>query len=286
MKILIIGGTGFIGSYVIKEAIKRGHEVVVIKRNENSKFAINLDKKINFIVSEFSEISSSTLKDYSIDAIINLAAAGVSPKKVSWEELIEINIKFPLKIAKIASEVGIKRLVVAGTSHEYGDTANKFNRIPPEAPLEPLNPYGSSKAAAYHILKSFAIENKMELFYGRIFCVYGLGQFKNNFWPSLYRAAVSGEDFTMTDGLQVTDFLRVEDAASYLVEGVTRKDIEKGNPLVVNIGSGVAISLREFAQSEWNKYSVNGKLILGAIPHRGDVMMRCVPSLINLKRHS
>ena len=139
MKILIIGGTGFIGSYVIKEAIKRGHEVVVIKRNENSKFAINLDKKINFIVSEFSEISSSTLKDYSIDAIINLAAAGVSPKKVSWEELIEINIKFPLKIAKIASEVGIKRLVVAGTSHEYGDTTNKFNRIPPEAPLEPLN---------------------------------------------------------------------------------------------------------------------------------------------------
>jgi len=89
----------------------------------------------------------------------------------------------------------------------------------------------------------------------------------------------------MTAGLQVTDFLKVEAAAIYLLDGASRKDIEKGRPLVVNIGSGVALSLREFAQSEWNKYSINGKLHFGDIPYRDDIMMRCVPSLINLKRH-
>ena len=119
MNILIIGGTGFIGSYVVKEAIKRGHEVFVIKRSKDTKFVVPINKKINTIVSTFSEISSSSLKDYSIDVIINLAAAGVSPKKVSWEELIDVNIKFPLKIARIANELGVKRLVVSGTSHEY-----------------------------------------------------------------------------------------------------------------------------------------------------------------------
>ena len=286
MNILIIGGTGFIGSYVVKEAIKRGHEVFVIKRSADSKFAIPIKKKIKLIISKFSEIKASRLKEYSIDVIINLAAAGVSPKRVSWEELIDININFPLKIAKIANELGVKRLVVSGTSHEYGATANKFNKIPPEAPLEPINPYGSSKAASYHILKSYAIENKMELFYGRIFCAYGLGQYENNFWPALYNAAINNENFPITDGLQVTDFLRVEDAAFYLLEGASRNDIIKGQPLVVNIGSGVAISLREFAQIEWDKYSKNGKLLIGEIPYRSDVMMRCVPSLINLKRKS
>ena len=166
------------------------------------------------------------------------------------------------------------------------ETANKFNKIPPEAPLEPLNPYGSSKAASYHLLKSYAIENQMELFYGRIFCAYGFGQYKKNFWPSLYDAAIKNENFSMTDGLQITDFIRVEDAAFYILEGASRKDVLKGHPLVVNIGSGVAISLREFAQAEWDKYSKNGKLQVGKIPHRGDVMMRCVPSLIDLKRKS
>ena len=288
MRLLIIGGTGFIGTYVVREALKRGYEVFVLKRSENSKFVVDFNEKITgkikSLIYPFSEVNASTLKEYSFDAIINLAAAGVSPKKVSWEELIDINIKFSLKIAKIASELGIKRLVVAGTSHEYGESANKFNRIPPNAPLEPLNSYGSSKAAGYHILKSFAIEKKIELFYARIFCVYGVGQFKNNFWPSLYEAAISGKDFSMTAGLQVTDFLKVESAAFYLLEGASRKDIKKGKPLVVNIGSGVARSLREFAQSEWNKYSINGKLYLGDIPYRGDVMMRCVPSLIDIEK--
>ena len=111
--------------------------------------------------------------------------------------------------------------------------------IPPDAPLEPLTPYGASKAAAFQMMRTFAMSTGIELFYGRIFHSYGNGQFEGNFWASLFRAALDGNDFPMTTGRQIMDFIPISDVTHHLLTACTRSDISPGKPFVVNIGSGV-----------------------------------------------
>ena len=221
-----------------------------------------------------------------MDVVIHLASAGVSPKQASWSELVQVNVVGNLQLLERAAEQGVRRFVIAGTSHEYGNAARRYDAIPPDAPLEPLSAYGASKAAAYHLARTFAIERKLELCYARIFSSYGQGQYINNFWPSLCNAALNGDDFPMTSGKQVSDFIPVSDVAAHLLDACSRSDISAGTPLVVNVGSGVPMSLIDFAQAEWKRLGAVGKLLPASIPERPNQIDRYVPDVRGLRRSS
>jgi nucleoside-diphosphate-sugar epimerase len=218
-----------------------------------------------------------------VDAVVHLASAGVSPKQASWSELVQVNVAGSLRLLELAAEVGVRRCVVAGTSHEYGTVARRFDAIPPDASLEPLSAYGASKAAAFQLLRAFAIERRLELFYGRIFSAYGEGQYDANFWPSLRRAAMAGEDFAMTSGRQISDFIPVAVVAGHILQACSRPDIRAGVPLVANIGSGVATSLLSFAKAEWERLGAIGHLNPSSLPDRPDQIERYVPDLLGLQ---
>lgn len=131
-------------------------------------------------------------------------------------------------------------------------------------------------------MRSFAVEQGLEFFYGRIFSAYGLGQNEANFWPSLRRAALAGQDFAMTSGQQVSDFVPVQTVTEHLLTACRRADLHPGFPLVVNIGSGVPSTLLNFAQQEWVNFKAKGKLLPGSLSHRLDQVYRYVPDLVGL----
>ena len=179
MRLLITGGTGFIGSYVLTAAIRAGHDVLALRRNSTSTTVIPLETHPEWLTCDLADVDRSVLKD--IDVLIHLAATGVSPKPASWSDLVNTNVSLSLRLMELAADAGVRRFIAAGTSHEYGATAELFSLIPPNAALEPLNAYGASKASSFQLLRAFAIQNKLELFYGRLFNVYGIGQFSGNF---------------------------------------------------------------------------------------------------------
>ena len=191
MKIFVTGGTGFIGSHVIKYLANTNYQIIALRR-PGSKFRIRSVNSPSWIEKEINEINISDLKG--IDSIIHLATAGVSPQKASWEELTEVNVNFGIKLIELAKNAGVRRFITSGTCMEYGNEHN-YERIPPNASLNPNNPYAASKAAGFQILNAFAREENIELFYGRIFTAFGEGQFKKNLWPSLKNAAYKGIDF-------------------------------------------------------------------------------------------
>jgi len=281
MKLFLTGGTGFIGSHVLVAALASGHQVCALRRTPQSRPVISLPCEPEWITGNLHTLQPNQIAG--ADAVIHLATSGVSPKRVSWNELLEANVVGSLRVIEIGALAGVCRFVVAGSSHEYGQAASRFSPIPPYAPLEPVNPYGASKAAAFHLLRAFAIEQKLELFYGRIFSAYGEGQFVGNFWPSLKRAALGGEDFPMTSGRQICDFIPVAEAAAHLLQACSRADIAPGAPLVVNIGSGTATSLLAFAEAQWHSLKAKGELIPASLPDRSDQIERYVPDLQGLK---
>jgi nucleoside-diphosphate-sugar epimerase len=280
MRLFLTGATGFIGSHVLSAAFAAGHEVIALRRDPRNTSSVSLTCQPEWFDGCLASLEYCHLQN--IDTVVHLAAAGVSPKHASWGTLLEINVTLALRLMELVAAAGVKRVVVVGTCHEYGSAALRYHAIPPEAPLEPLNPYGASKAAAFQLIRTFSKQQGMELFYGRLFSVYGEGQFQGNFWPSLHRAAKAGEDFRMTSGRQISDFIPVTCAADHILAACTRSDITAGIPLVVNIGTGKSSSLLEFAEAEWRRLGAIGQLLPGALSDRPDQIYHMVPDLRGL----
>ena len=281
MRLFLTGGTGFIGSHALALALAEGHQVLALRRSPASFPVIPLPHPPEWYEGDLFSLNSADLQG--IDAVMHLASAGVSPKSASWDELVQTNVAGSLRLLELAEAAGVRRFVVAGSSHEYGNAARRFETIPPDAPLEPITPYGASKSAAFQLLRTFAIAHEQELVYGRIFSAYGEGQFAGNFWPSLRQAALAGDDFPMTSGRQVSDFIPVAAVAGHLLAACERCDVVPGVPLVVNVGSGRSKSLVTFAQAEWNRLEATGKLRPGVLPDRPNQIERYVPDLVGLR---
>ena len=276
MRILLTGGTGFIGSHLLKELLQVDHYVVALRR-PGSLPVIQLQHQPLWLESSLFDLNANDLEGF--DVVIHLASAGVSPQKASWQELQQINVAAGLHLIQLAHDAGVRRFVAAGTCFEYGTESQAWDCIPPNASLKPITPYGSSKAAGFLMLEAFAKANPMEFFYGRIFTAYGEGQFSGNLWPSLRQTAIAGNDFPMTDGENIRDFIPVADVARHLRTAAERRDIQSDQPLVVNIGSGYGLRVVDFAQQQWQHFGATGSLQPGAIRGRPDQMQRCVADI-------
>jgi len=274
MQIFVTGGTGFIGSHFLEAAMSAGHKIVALRRSHRSLPILTLSSEPLWIQKDLHDLVPEDISG--CDAVVHLATGGVSPKECTWEELVQINVVGSAHLISTARAAGVMGFVTAGTCHEYGQTASLYDAIPPNAPLEPLGLYAGSKASSFSIMSSYARVHRMHFFYGRIFYAYGEGQHRRNFWPSLKAAALRGEDFPMTDGAQILDFIPVKNVAYRLL-----KECEKIGPnshavYVDNIGSGSAQTLLAFAMSEWKRLGATGKLIPGAIERRRNESHRCV----------
>ncbi len=276
MRLFVTGATGFIGSHFVRLALAAGHDVVALRRCKDSapRAALGgarwLDKSMGAV---------ETADFRAVDAVVHLAAVGVSPQRASWAEMFAVNVVESLHLWQAAADAGVRRFVICGSCYEYGRAADRAPCLSPDAPLEPVGGYAASKAAASMAAMALAAERSLELVIARPFHVYGEGQHEGNFWPALRRAALAGQDFSMTAGEQVRDFTAVEEVAAAVLDCSTREDIIAGVPRVVHIGSGRPQMLRQFAEYWWSHWKATGALRIGALPYRAGEVMRCVPAL-------
>lgn len=274
MKIFVTGATGFIGRCFIKKALNNGNEITAIFRGVKPP-AVN---KVTWVQSSLDAVPHSAFMG--CGALVHLAAHGVqNPQNVSWEDSFYWNVTAALRLWEKAFDAGVPRFVICGSCFEYGTSGERYEFIPPDAPLEPTGPYHSSKAAATMAALGFAVQKGVELAILRPFHVYGEGEGPARFWPSLREAALKGADFPMTKGQQVRDFTPVEMVADLFLHAVHRGDLKAGKAVIENVGSGRPLSLLSFAEELWDKWRAKGRLLPGAIPQRPNEVMRYVPLL-------
>ncbi|WP_193210815.1 NAD-dependent epimerase/dehydratase family protein [Luteolibacter marinus] len=277
MRIFLTGGTGFIGSHFINQAHAAGHEIVALRRSLASLPRVSLGKDPHWIDSSLEQVACGDLDG--CEVLVHLAAHSANVPYDLLEACIRENVLAPLALFRTAIEAGIRRFIVAGSCFEYGRSGERYEFIPVDAPLEPTASYPSSKAAASVAFHTLACEENLELLILRIFQVYGEGELESRFWPSLRRAALAGEDMAMSEGTQVRDFIRVEDVAAGFVKALDRGDLNGGQPVIENLGSGHPQTLADFARAEWNRFGATGRLLMGAQPMRRNEVMRFVPEI-------
>jgi UDP-glucose 4-epimerase len=247
MKILITGGSGFIGSHIVEHYQNTAEEIRVLD-NLRTGYRHNLDGlKHTFIEGSITDRDLVRKAVEGVDYIFHLAALVSVPESMSKPgECVDINVHGLLNVLEEAAAAGVKKLVFASSAAIYGDnpTVPKLETMIPE----PKSPYAITKLDGEYYLGMFQREGKLETAALRFFNVFGPRQDPKGAYaaavPIFIEKAVRNEDITVFgDGGQTRDFIYVKDivgALSFAVEtpGVTG---------VFNAGYGGQITINDLA---------------------------------------
>lgn len=261
---------------MLRELGQRGHSVIALRRSENVGSRIDGAEPERWMTKSMIDVATQDFTG--VDVLVHLAAKGVTPQIATVEEMFQVNVWESLQLWRKAADCGVKKLVLVGTCQEYGRSADRYDFIPADAPLEPTTGYAASKAAASLAAIALANERKFDLTIVRPFNCYGEGQHPSNLWPAVRRAALAGEDLPMSSGSAIRDFIPVEAAANRIVD-LALDRTESSGVVVKNVGTGKPTTVREFVEGWWEHWNATGKILVGALPDRKSEPVRFVAGL-------
>lgn len=273
MKLFVTGGTGFVGSHFLQQALAAGHEVVAHRR-PGSLPRLSLPQEPLWVDRALDQDFEAELSG--CDAVVHLASHTPNPPYAPLDECLYWNVFATTRLLQQAAAQGVRDVLVAGTCFEYGTAADGLDLVHPATEMRPSLTYPISKAAATIACLGLARNLGLRLKVLRIFQVFGEGEAATRFWPSLRSAALEGRDFAMSAGVQVRDFVPVEDVARDFVRSLDFELVEAGHPQVRNVGTGHGQSLLEFAQHWWTTWNAPGELKPGLVGLRPGELARLV----------
>ncbi|MBI2578438.1 MAG: SDR family NAD(P)-dependent oxidoreductase [Candidatus Aenigmarchaeota archaeon] len=248
MRVLVTGGTGFIGSNIAEALAGKGHEVVVLDnfslgRNENVREITGNVEVVNGDIRDFELLKKITA---GCDAILNQAAASSSPMfRSDLRSAVAVNVDGFVNILNAARMNDVKRLVYASSSSIYGNSAPPLRE---DMPVVPVNFYASTKLLNEHLAVLFGAEYGIETVGFRYMSVYGKnekskGMFANLVTQFLWAMMEGKQPEIYGDGEQTRDFTYVRDVVRANVLALESRKRLLGE--VFNVGTGKAHSLNE-----------------------------------------
>ena len=244
---LVTGGAGFIGSHLTEELVRRGHSVRVVD-NLSTGHRRNIEhlSGIDFIQGDLADFAVAARAVTGIDYVLHQAAIPSVPRSVR-DPLTShrANLDATLNVLVAARDAGVTRLVFAGSSSEYGNTATLPKRE--DMAANPLSPYALQKHAGVRYCQMFTQLYGFETVAIRYFNVFGPRQDPGSPYSgviSLFATALlAGKPPTIYgDGEQTRDFTYVTN----VVDGVLRACVApKAAGEVINVATGHRISLNE-----------------------------------------
>lgn len=258
--VLVTGGTGFVGSQVVRSLLASGASIRMVVRSGGDPALADIPgiESVRFSDDLFAE-QEDWWEDVlrGVATVVHLAWYAEPGKYLLSERNFDC-LSGTLRMAKCAIRAGIRRFVGVGTCFEY-DTSPGYLSV--ETPLLPRTPYASCKAASYFSLSSwFALEG-IEFLWCRLFYLYGEGEDPRRFVPYLKGRLASGQPAELTSGEQIRDYLDVAVAGRMIAQEVLGD--RQG---AVNICSGVPITIRQFAESLAQEHGRPELLYFGVRP--------------------
>ncbi|MDP1725385.1 MAG: UDP-glucose 4-epimerase GalE [Bacteroidota bacterium] len=277
MKILVTGGTGYIGSHTIVELLKAGFDVCTIDNFDNSYPSVleNLNK-ITGTQIEFDEVDirdKAALKKYfqsksGIDAVIHFAANKAVGESVALPlKYYENNVGGTINLLEAMQEAGINNIVFSSSCTVYGEANPPVDEY--TAILPATSPYGNTKQICEEILMDQTRASDIKVVSLRYFNPVGahesalIGELPigvpNNLVPFITQTAIGkrefltvfGNDYPTPDGTCIRDYIHVVDLAIAHVAAINYLANKKYRDAfsVFNLGTGNGNSVLEVIQT-------------------------------------
>ena len=268
MKVLVTGGTGYIGSHTVVELLAAGHEVVVVdnlchsKRGVLARLTQITGHEIPFYEVDVTDLAAlnSIAAEHRFDAVIHFA--GLKAVDTSVAEPVRYyqnNLGSTLNVARVAADHHIPHIIFSSSATVYGDPESV--PIPETAKLHATNPYGQTKIMSEQILTDVAKTGATKATLLRYFNPIGahpsglIGEDPtekpDNLVPLLDQVAVGkrekimvfGDDWPTPDGTGIRDYVHVVDLAKGHVAALDHEP--EGQVAIYNLGTGKGSSVKE-----------------------------------------
>lgn len=244
-KILVTGGAGFIGSYTVDEAVKKGYDVVVIDNLINGKIE-NINPSAKFYKIDITNMKniSHVFEKEKPDYVIHLAAQ-ISLRSSMKDPIYDAkqNILGSISVLECCRKYGIKKVVYASSAAVYGYP--KYLPVNEGHPINPFSPYGISKHVVEHYLQYYHENFEIDYAILRYSNVYGPRQDASGEAGviAVFIDKLKKEDppIIFGDGKQTRDFIYVKDVAEANLLALEKKT----NSKIFNISTNTETSINE-----------------------------------------
>lgn len=282
---LVTGGTGFIGSNLVRELINRNWNVFVLVR-KNSKLGNKRIKdleKVSYIYTDdLFDKKESKYGFPQFDACFHLAAYGVDYNQNNLYDIIDGNIRFIIDLLEFCKNNNTKKIINTGSCFEYG--LNEGIKLNERERLNPNSYYATAKVACENIAKIFAKDHNLCLITVRPFGVFGENEGLHRLVPQLMHSVINQKPLHMTKGEQVRDYLYVKDLIeAYIVLALSNVPCYE----VYNVCSSMELTIKELALKIAEISNADPDLFnFGAIEYRVNEVMHFVGDNSKIKKHS
>ena len=240
-RVLVTGGSGFIGRHAVAQLTAAGAHVRVIDLKPHP------DPAVDIVVGDIADLDAlEAAFAGGIDSVVHLAAVTSVLRSLEQPDLtFTTNVAGTHALLEAARAAGARSLVFSSTNAVTGPM--DAPAIVETAQLRPLTPYGATKAAAEMLMSAYTASYGLRCACLRLTNVYGPGmQAKDSIVARLMRAIRLGRTFEIYgDGLQVRDYVHVSDVIAAVRLGLDNEDWK--GPVV--IGSGTSLSVLEVVES-------------------------------------
>lgn len=274
MKILVTGGTGYIGSHTVIQLLEDNYEVVILDNLCNSK--IESLRRVEKLANQSIEFYKVDLLDYDkvdevfqkekIDAVIHFAGLKAVGESVEIPlRYYHNNISGTINLCEIMAKHQVRKIVFSSSATVYGDP----HKVPitEDFPLSATNPYGRTKLMIEEILRDlYVADNQWDIAILRYFNPVGahksgeIGEdpngIPNNLMPFISQVAVGkrdkltifGNDYPTDDGTGVRDYIHVIDLANGHLKALEKLNQNPGC-VTYNLGTGRGYSVIEMVKA-------------------------------------
>lgn len=276
MKILVTGGTGYIGSHTCVELIENGYDVVIIDNLSNSKREVvdfikaitGKKRKLKFYEGDVcdKDLVTKVFKENKISAVIHFAGLKAVGESVQKPLLYyRNNLDTTLTLCEVMRDFGCKKIVFSSSATVYGSPQSL--PIKEDFPLSTTNPYGSTKLYIEGILRDLYVsDHEWSIALLRYFNPIGahpsglIGEnpndIPNNLMPYIVKVAnreldilnVFGDDYDTEDGTGVRDYIHVVDLARGHLKAIEKVLNDTGID-AYNLGTGHGYSVLQLVET-------------------------------------
>jgi UDP-glucose 4-epimerase len=244
VKILVTGGAGFIGSHLVDRLVEIGsHRVIVydnFSRGKHANLAAVRDK-VEIVDADIRNRIALETTLQNVELVYHLAAqSNVLGAVQNPDTSFESNVIGTYEVLRAAKIAGVRRVVFTSSREIYGDPVSL--PVSEDAPIDPKNAYGVSKAAGELYCRNFSAQG-LEVIVLRLSNVYGPRDFARVI-PLFIQQALRGESLTVFGQNKILDFLWIDDLVDVLNAAATLDHTYRP----VNIGSGKGVNLVDLAK--------------------------------------
>jgi nucleoside-diphosphate-sugar epimerase len=240
-RVLITGGSGFIGAYLAHRLVQESHDVHLLLRAEAKLWRLtSLQGRYTPHLADLGDAKAvrAAVAASRPDVIYHLAAHGAYPSQTDRTSILATNLLGTANLLTALQDHDYQALIHAGSSSEYGHVNGPMHE---DTPLRPRTDYGVAKAASTLLCNAEA-HNGRPVTTVRVFSAYGPWEEPTRLVPYVMRCCLRGETPRVTAGLQPRDFIYVDDVIA-LMRRAAETPAAVGQ--VLHAGTGVQHTVRE-----------------------------------------